>query len=120
MILGICPTQGFADTALTAEPQYSIKFSKSNKKFCLSLHYNGRNSFLFVNATKMFQFKANDSEIKKNPLCSWNILKDSTNSNMKKTGLNGYVYEFSVGYNIIDTSNIVDVHKYSMKKHNIE
>ena len=39
---------------------------------------------------------------------------------MKKAGLNGYVYEFSVGYNIIDTSNIVDVHKYSMKKHNIE
>ena len=35
----------------------------------------------------------------------------------KKTGLNGYVYEFSVDYNIIDTSNIIDIRKYLMKKH---
>ena len=39
---------------------------------------------------------------------------------MKKTGLNGYVYEFSVGYNIIDTSNIINIHKHSMKKHDIK
>ena len=45
LILGFGPTQGLDDTTLTAEPQYSIKFSRSNKKFFLSLHYNGSNSF---------------------------------------------------------------------------
>ena len=34
----------------------------------------------------------------------------------RKTRLNGYVYEFSVDYNIIETSNIIDIHKYLMKK----
>ena len=65
LILGKDPTQGLDDTVLTAEAQYSINFSRSNRKFCLSLLYNGSNSFLFVNATKIYQFKANDSEIKK-------------------------------------------------------
>ena len=53
LILGKGPTQGLDDTTLTSEAQYSISFSKSNRKFCLSLHYNGRNSFLSVNATKI-------------------------------------------------------------------
>ena len=39
---------------------------------------------------------------------------------MKKTGLNGYIYKFSIDYNIIDTSNIIDIHKYLMKKHDIK
>ena len=38
----------------------------------------------------------------------------------KKTGLNDYVYNFSIDYNIINTSNIINIHKYSMKKHNIK
>ena len=74
------------------------------------------NCFLFVNATKIYKFKANDSEIKKYPLCLGNISKDFTAINMKKSGLNGYVYEFSADYNIIDTSNIINIHKYLMKK----
>ena len=44
---------GLDDTKLTAEAEYSINFSKSNRKFCLGIHHNGNNSFLFVNATKM-------------------------------------------------------------------
>ena len=64
-ILGKGSTQGLDDTALTEEAQYSINFSRSNTKFCLSLHYNGSNSFLFVNATKIYKFKTKDSEIKK-------------------------------------------------------
>ena len=58
-------TQSLDDTTLPAEDQYSINFSKSNRKFCLSLHYSGSNSFLFANAAKIYQFKAKDSEIKK-------------------------------------------------------
>ena len=62
LILGKSPAQGLDDTSLTAEAWHSINISRSNKKFCLSLHYNGSNRFLFVNATKIYQFKAIDSE----------------------------------------------------------
>ena len=48
LILGIGQTQGLDNTTLTAQAQYSINFSRSNRKFCLSLHYNGTNSFLFI------------------------------------------------------------------------
>ena len=52
-------------------------------------------------------------------MCLERISKDFTANNMKKTGLNGYVYEFGVVYNFIDTNNIIDIHKYLMKKHKI-
>ena len=52
------PTQRLDDTTLTAEANYPINFMQSGKRFVLSLHYNGSNSFLFVNATKVYQFKA--------------------------------------------------------------
>ena len=67
LFLGKGPTQGLDDTTLTAEAGYSINFSRSNRKFCLSLHYDWSNSFLFVNATKIYQFKAKDFEIKNIP-----------------------------------------------------
>ena len=91
LILGEGPTQGLDDTTLTAEAKYPINFTQSGKRFVLSLHYNGSNSFLFVNATKIYRFKANDSEIKKYPWCLENVSKGFTFINMKKTGLNGYV-----------------------------
>ena len=53
LILGKGPAQGLDDTTLTTEAQYSINFSISNRKFCLSLHCNRSKSFLFVNATKI-------------------------------------------------------------------
>ena len=118
-IIGKGPTQGLDDTTLTAEAQYSINCSIPQRTFCLSLHYNGSNSFLFANTTKMYQFKAKDSEIKKYPLCLGNSLKDFTTNNMKKAGLNGYVYKFSVDY-VIDTGNIIDIHKFLMKLHGIK
>ena len=74
VILGEGPTKGLDDTTLTVEAKYLINFSRSQRKFCLSLHYNGSNSFLFVNATKIYQFKANDSEIKNIP-CALKIFQ---------------------------------------------
>ena len=62
IILGDRPTQELHNTTLTAEAIYFINFAQSNQKFCLSLHYNGSNSFLFANATKIYQFKAKDSK----------------------------------------------------------
>ena len=114
------PTVESKGTTFTAEVEYSINFSRSPRKLCSSLHFNGINSFLFVNATKIYHIKAKDSEINKYPLCLGNISKSFTANKMKKTGLNGYIYEFSVDYNIIDTSNIIDIHKYLMKKYDIK
>ena len=56
-------------------------------KFCLSLHYNGTNIYLFVNDTEIYKFKAKDSEIVAAPLCLGNISKDWSVDNMKKLDL---------------------------------
>ena len=108
------PTQGLEHT-LTAEKMYSINFTVT-KKFCLSLHYNGANSYLFVNGTEIYKFTAKDSEIVASPLRLGNISKDWSADNMKKTGLNGYVYHFSVDYDATDVDDVLDIHKYLMKK----
>ena len=70
--------------ALAAEAKYPINFTQSGKRFVLSLHCNGSNSFLFVNATKIYQFKANESEIKHYTPCLGNISADFTINDMKK------------------------------------
>ena len=75
--------------------------------FCLSLHYNVANSYLFVNGKEIVKFKAKDSAIVATPLCLGNISKDWSANNVKKTGLNGYVYEFNVGYKPPDPSERV-------------
>ena len=85
----------------------------------MSLHYNEVNSYLFVNGTEIIKFKAKDSEITAYPLCLGNISKDWSVDDMKKTGLKGYVYDFSVDYDAIVVSDILDIHKYLMKKNGI-
>ena len=82
LILGEGPTQGLDDTTLTAEPKYSINFTQLGKGFALSLHYKGINSFLFVNVTKVYQFKAKNSEIKHSALSLSNISKYFTINKM--------------------------------------
>ena len=79
LIFGKCPTQGR---------------SRSNRKFCLKLHYDGSNSFLFVNATKIYQFKAKDIEIKIYHLCLGNISGAFSPITSKKPGLNGCADDF--------------------------
>ena len=68
-----------------------INFTEHNTTFYLSLHFNLRNSYLFVNSKEIHKFSAKDSEIVATPLCLENISKDWAVDNMKKTGLNGYV-----------------------------
>ena len=120
LILGIGPTQGLGEHSLTAEKMYSINFTVTKKKFCLSLHYNGANSYLFVNGTEIYKFKAKDSEIVPSPLCLGNISKDWSADNMKKTGFTVYVYYFSVDYDIIAIDDIHKyIHKHLMKNNNI-
>ena len=83
------------------------------------MHYNGANSDLFVNGTEIYKFKAKDSKIIESPSCLGNISKDFSVDNMKKTGLNGYVYDFSVDYDGIAVDDILDIHKYLMEKDGI-
>ena len=111
LVLGRGPPQGLEST-LTAEKMYSINFTVTKRKFCLSLHYNGANSYLFVNGTEIIKFKANDSAIVANPLCLGNISKDWSTDNMKKTGLTGYVYHFSADYSTVTVDDIKNIHKY--------
>ena len=94
-------------------------FAVTGKKFCLSLHYNGVNSYLFVNSTEIIKFKAKDSEIIATPLCLGNISNNCSVDNMKKTGLNGFIYDFSVDYDAIAVDDILDIHNYLMKKNDI-
>ena len=105
---------------------YSINFRETKKIFCLSLHYNEANSYLFVNGKEIIKFKAKDSETVASPLCLGNISKDWSTDNMKKTGLNGYVYEFNVDYNDFNKLNINAnkvipfIHNYLMAKYDIK
>ena len=63
---------------------YSISLTEHNKNFCLSLYYNGTNSYLFVNDEEIHKFKAKDSEIVTTPLCLGNISKNWSVDNMEK------------------------------------
>ena len=74
---------------------------------------------MFVNGTEIHKFQIKDSENVATPLCLGNITKDFSVDNMKKTGLNGYVYDFSIDYNTITVDDILDIHKYLMEKNNI-
>ena len=62
---------------------YSINFTVTKEKFCLSLHYNRANSYLFVNGREIYKFKAKYSEIVASPLCLGNVSKDWLTGNMK-------------------------------------
>ena len=77
-------TQGLGEHSLTAEKIYSISFSATGRRFCLSLHYNGANSYLFVNGTETIKLKAKDAELTSTILCLRNISIDFLVSNMKK------------------------------------
>ena len=80
------------------------------------MHYNAANSYLLVNGTEIHKFKAKDTEIVKSLLCLGNISKNFSVDNMKKKGLNGYVYDFRVDYDAIAVDDILDIHKYLMEK----
>ena len=70
------------------------------------MHCNGVNSYLFVNGTEIHTFTAKDSVVVPNNLCLGIVSKDFSASNMKKTGFNGWIYDFSVDYNSIDVEDI--------------
>ena len=98
---------------------YSPNFTVDKKIFCLSWHYNGDNSYLFVNGKQVINFKAKNSKLIKYSRCLGGLLKEYNENSRKDTGLYGNVYDFSVNYSAITNNKIVDIHNYLMKKHNI-
>ena len=112
--------QGIKGTTIYAEGVYKTNFTEVEKKLVLSLHYNGDNSYLFVNGTQELKFKAKDDQIFKEKLCAGNISDDWLTTNSEKTGLYGNVYDFVVDYEVINrVRQIHDMHRYLMTKHGI-
>ena len=99
---------------------YSFNFTKINKEFRLSLHYNGANSYLFINRTKIIKFTTDESKLIANTLCLGDTLKDTDANSFDKTSLYGHVYVFSVDYNGIAADDILDIHKFLMEKNDIK
>ena len=118
-IMGDGFAQGINDATLYAEKIYSQNFTAVNKKFVLSLHYNGNDSYLFVNGKQELKFKAKEYQIVKEILCLGNISGDWTAANAQKTGLWGGIYDFAVDYTSTNIGDIYNIHRYLMKKHNI-
>ena len=78
------------------------------------------NSYIFINGVEIYKFKAKDSEINAAPILLDNVSKYFSADNMKKKELYGYVYDFSVDYDTVDIDDVLDIHKYLMKKHDIK
>ena len=112
LILSESPTQGFDSTKLTLENFIQLNLLKIIKKLCLKLHYNGKNSYLFVYGLKITRFNAI-------PLCLEKVSKDFSADNLKKTGSNGYVYDFSFGYDAVAFDDILDIVKDLMENNGI-
>ena len=119
LVLGKDFIQGINNTAIYTKKMCSISFSATGRRLCLSLHYNGGHSYLFVDGKEMIKFKTKDSEIVANPLCLGNISNNFSEDNIKKTGLYRSIYEFSIDNKTIAVNDILDIHKYLTKEHNI-
>ena len=107
--------QKIDDTTIYAEKMYSPNFTIANKTFCLSLHYNGDDSYLFVNGKEVIKFKAKNQSVP-GKLSLGNISAEFNQADRKSTGLYGYVYHFSVDYQVIGNDKILDINQYLIKK----
>ena len=129
LVLGKGLTHLIENTTIYAEKMYSPNFSAENKTFVLSLHYNGDNSFLFVNGRKVIQFKAKDEVFNNAKVLSLGaitvpVYPSGANNrlspkNVNDTKLYGNVYDFSVDNSPISNENILKIHKYLMKKNGL-
>ena len=119
-IMGDLFVQGSNDTTLYADKVYSQNFTQPSKKFVLGLHYNGDDSYLFVNGKQELKLKCRTEYLVKEKLCLENLSDQWTTSESVKTGLYGNIYDFVVDYKSINgVKPIYDMHRYLMTKHNI-
>ena len=84
------------------------------------MHYNGDDSYLFVNGKQELKCKCKTENLVKEKLCIGNLSDQWTTSESEKTGLYGKIYYLVVDYEAInDVKQIYDIHRYLMTKHNI-
>ena len=120
-VMGKDYVQKINDTTIYAEKMYYRNFTDPGQKFVLSLHYNGDDSYLFVNGRQELKFKAKPDQLVKEKLCRGNLSDQWTTSESEKTGLYGNIYDFVVDYEAINgVKPIYDMHRYMMIKHNIK
>ena len=113
-------TQGINDTTIYAEKNFYRNLTDFGKKIVLSLHYNGDNSYLFVNGRQELKFKAKTDQLVKEKLCIGNLSDQWTTSESEKTGVYGKIYDFVVDYEQIPSvKTIYDMHRYLINKHSI-
>ena len=118
-VLGKALVQGINGTTVYAEKCIWLILLLITKTFCLSLHYNGDNSYLFVNGKEIHKSNAKNSEIVPYPLCLGGLSKDFKVGYLRASGLIEYVYDFSVDYGAIAVDEILNINKYLMKKNGI-
>ena len=119
-LMGTGLTQGINDTTIYAGKNFYRNFTDFGKKIVLSLHYNGDNSYLFVNGKQELKFKAKTDQLVKEKLCIGNLSDQWTTSESEKTGVYGKIYDFVVDYEQISgVKAIYDMHRYLITKHNI-
>ena len=112
--------QGINETTIYAERLFHNNFTELGIKFVLSLHYNGDNSYLFVNGRQELKFKAKDDQIINQKLCLGRLSSKWTTSESEKTGLYGNIYDFVIDYKpVVGVDPIYDMHRYLMTNYNI-
>ena len=112
--------QKINNTTIYVEKIYHRNFTDPGKKFVLSLHYNGNNSYLYVNGNQELKVKAKTDQLVKEKLCLGNLSDQWTTSESEKTGLHGKIYDFVVDYEqIAGTDKILDMHRYLISKHTV-
>ena len=117
-VMGKDYVQKINDTTICAKKMYYRNFTYPGHKFVLSLHYNGNDSYLFVDGRQELKFKPKTDQLVKEKLCIGNLSDQWTTNESEKTGLYGKIYDFVVDYEkIVGATKILDIHKYLMVKH---
>ena len=92
-----------------------MNFTKANTKICLSLHYNADNSYLVVNGKEILILKAGNKNLNfPTQFCLVSISNGFSATEPREVSLNGIVYDFSIDYDSIGKSDIINIHKYLM------
>ena len=120
LILNKCPTFEINGSFGAPEKTFGINLSKANTKFCLRLHYNGDNNYLFVNGKEIFKFKADNKNVNFPTRFCLGSISGEFSATAREISLNGNVYDFSVNYNSIDKSDIFNIYKHLMTENNIK
>ena len=95
------------------EKRIDINSSKAKTKFCVSLHYNADNSYLFVNGKEIYKFKANNGNINfPSRFCSWSMSNKVDYVKSEEVSFKGNVYHFSVDYGADYQSNILNIQQW--------